>query len=564
MATSLYQEAKNALAHVVSAAFEKAVSAGVLTAVEDFAPAVEIPKDAANGDLSSPSALALAKPQRKAPKQIAQAILEHMEPHPYFSRYEVAGPGFINAFFSAEWYAEVLKTVEKMGPKYGSIKEGRNKTVLIEFVSANPTGPMHLGNARGGVLGDTLASVMEKAGYKVWREFYVNDAGNQVALLGQSLEARYIQHFKGEDAVEFPENGYHGADIIALAKAYAAEHGDALLSVPEEERRKALIAFGLAKNIAQMKADLARYKVEYDQWFLETSLHDSGYVAETMQLLEDRGMLYEKDGAKWLKGTELGMEKDEVLVKSNGFYTYYAVDIAYHRNKLEERGFDKAIDFLGADHHGHTVRFRAGLEALGIDGKRLEFVLYQLVNLMQNGEVVRMSKRTGNAITLSNLLDEISVDAARFFFNYRSCDSHLDFDLDLAVKQESDNPVYYVQYAHARICTMLAKLAEEGVLPSACENTDLSLLALPEEKDLVKKIALLPEEIRLAARDRDPSRMTRYLVELSAAFHSFYSAGRIRGEEPALQSARLKLAETTKNVLALVLDLLKISAPTQM
>lgn len=564
MTTNVYESAKKALAEIVYQAYKKAADAGSLPVAELPLPAVEVPKEAANGDLSSTFALTAARALKLSPRAIAAIVVENMEPHCYFNSYKAAGPGFINATFSPAWYSEVLACAEMMGENYGADDMGRGESVMVEFVSANPTGPMHVGNARGGVLGDSLAAMLERAGYKVWREFYVNDAGNQVDLFGRSIEARYLQIFHGEDAAQIPENGYHGDDIKGLAEKFAELHGKKYLDADSETRRAEMIKFGLEYNIERMKEDLARYRVNYDCWFLESSLHESGYVAETIELLKQKGMLYEKDGALWLKGTEFGMEKDEVLVKSNGFYTYYAVDIAYHRNKFEKRGFDRVIDVLGADHHGHTVRFKAGMAALGIDPSRLEFVLMQLVRLLQNGEVVKMSKRTGKMISLSNLLDEISVDAARFFFNSRVSDSSLDFDIDLAIKQNSENPVYYVQYAHARICTMLSKFAAEGISPKSCAELNLNSLDTPEECLLIKTIARLPGEIRLAARDRDPSRMTKYLTDLASAFHTFYNAHHIKGADEPYLSARLKLAQITKDVLKNVLDLLKITAPEQM
>ena len=561
---NMYKTAKETFEELVYAAYRAAVAAGELPDAETARPAVEVPRDAQNGDLSSTFALAAAKPLRQAPKKIAEALLAHMEENALFAGYSVAGPGFLNARFSDEWYRSVLESADAGGERYGQDDIGGGKRVMVEFVSANPTGPMHLGNARGGVIGDTIASVLDRAGYQAWREFYVNDAGNQVDNFARSIEARYIQRLRGEDSVEFPENGYHGDDIKELADELVALYGDTYLSADEETRRSDMQIFGLKKNIERMKKDLARYNINYDCWFYESSLHDSGYVKETVDLLEERGMLYEKDGARWFKASAFGAEKDEVIVKSNGFYTYYAVDIAYHRNKFCERGFDKVIDALGADHHGHTVRFRAGIDALGIDPDRLEFILFQLVDLKQNGESVRMSKRTGKMISLSNLLDEISVDAARFFFNMRQCSTHLEFDLDLAVRQDSDNPVYYVQYAHARICSLLKKLAESGLSPTAISKLDMAVLAEPSERLLVKQIAMLPEEIRLAARDLEPYRMTKYLIDLATAFHSFYTEVNIKSAEQRVACARLTLADTTRAVLKNVLTLLKISAPEQM
>ena len=560
-----FEFAKNELANLVKEACEKAIAEGALPEAELPVPPCEEPNDPANGDLSSTFALTMAKKMRTAPRKIAEAIVSRMDlTGTSFKSVAVAGAGFINVTFGAGWYGSVLESIAAAGETFGALSIGQGKRVMLEFVSANPTGPMHLGNARGGVLGDTLASLMERAGYQVWREFYVNNAGNQVAKFAESLEARYIQHYKGADAIVFPEDGYQGAYITDIAVEYAGIHGDKLLELSTEERRAALAEFGLEKNIASMKVDMARYQVNYDCWFLESDLHDSGYVAETVELMEKGGFLYEKDGAKWLRTSDFGSEKDEVIVKSNGFYTYYAVDLAYHRNKFEKRGFDLCINALGADHHGHVRRFKAGLTSIGVeDPDRLQFMLYQLVELKENGEAVRMSKRTGKAITLSTLLDEIPVDAARFTFNSKNIDSHLEFDLALAVKQESDNPVYYVQYAHARICSLLSRLRNEGFSTEGVE-IDYSLLTAPEEIALIKKLASLPEEIRIAVRDFEPARMTKYLTETAALFHSFYNAHRIREAERPLALARMKLCEETRSILANVLGLLKVSAPERM
>ncbi|MBQ1224131.1 MAG: arginine--tRNA ligase [Oscillospiraceae bacterium] len=561
---NIYRAAKEELEAIVREALGAAIEKGELPEAEIGKISVEVPKDTKNGDLSCTAALALAKPMRCAPRKIADAIVAGMRQHPWFESYSVAGAGFINAVFGCGWYSDVLRSVTALGDNYGGDDIGHGETVMVEFVSANPTGPMHRGNARGGVFGDSLAAVLERAGYKVWREFYVNDAGNQVDLFGKSIEARYIQHLKGEDAVEFPDNGYHGDDIKELAALITGEFGDSLLELDPEDRRVKMREIGLARNLERMQADLKRYNVVYDCWFRETSLHNSGFVKETIDMLGERGYLYEKDGAVWFKGTELGMEKDEVMVKANGFYTYYAVDIAYHRNKLMIRNFDRVIDVLGADHHGHAVRFRAALTALGIDPTRLDIKLYQLVNLLQNGEAVRMSKRTGKMISLDNLLDEISVDAARFIFNSKQSDTHLEFDLGVAVREDSENPVYYVQYAHARICSMLDRLAAEGLSACGTDSEDLALLTEASERALIKQIASLPDEVRLAARDYEPYRMTKYLIDLATAFHSFYTDCRIKGADEKLAAARLTLADTTRSVIANVLGMLKISAPARM
>ena len=449
---------------------------------------------------------------------------------------------------------------------------------MVEFVSANPTGPMHMGNARGGVLGDALASVLDRVGYNVWREFYVNDAGNQIEKFANSIDVRYQQLLLGEDKVEFPEDGYHGDDIKGLAKLFRESHGDGWLNLPTAQRHEAMAKFGLERNIPKMKSDLLRYGIKYDQWFFESSLHESGYVAETVDKLTQRGYTYEKDGALWLRTSQILREhyakagksqeeierldlKDDVLRRANGFYTYFAADIAYHRNKLEQRHFDKVINVWGADHHGHVARLKGAMDALGLDGDRLDVVLMQLVKLTRGGEVVRMSKRTGKAISLTDLLDEIPVDAARYFFNSRP-ESPVEFDLELAIRQDSENPVYYVQYAHARICTLISALAAEG--HQVPDSADVSLLSGPEEKELIKQLAALPEELHLAARDYDPSRLNRYVTELAARFHRFYTVCRIKGAEPDIQAARLLLADCVRRVIALSLGIIGVHAPEKM
>jgi arginyl-tRNA synthetase len=497
----------------------------------------------------------------------------------YFQRAEIAGPGFLNFFLGDKWYADVLAAIEDEGSAYGSVDVGHGEKVMVEFVSANPTGPMHMGNARGGVLGDTLAEVLRRAGYAPWKEFYVNDAGNQIQKFAQSLNARYLQLLLGEENVPFPENGYQGDDIRELAQGFLEDEGEGWKDRPEQERLDELAQYGLSKNIPQMEKDLRRYKIEYDQWFYESSLHESGYVRETVELLGQKGWTYEKDGALWLNTTELLRQKylsegktqeqvdklelkDDVLRRANGFYTYFAADIAYHRNKFEQRQFDKVINIWGADHHGHVARLQAALDGLGLDGShRLVVVLMQLVNLLQDGKPVRMSKRSGKAIALHDLLDEISVDAARYFFNSRVSTSPLDFDLDLAVREDGENPVYYVQYAHARIYSLILNLGQP--VPQAAD-VDAALLNTEVEHELIKCLAQYPEEIRLAARDYDPSRINRYLVELAGSFHRFYNANRIKGEADSILSARLKLADTVRCVIANGLDLLGVSAPNNM
>ena len=579
----MIQAARQQVAQLTQQAYEKAAEQGLLPAGAQVKATIEIPKDTAHGDYASSFAMAGAKALHMAPRQIAQIIVDNLELEgSYFQKVEIAGPGFLNFTLGPKWFGDVLAAVETEGGQYGQSDEGHGKRVMVEFVSANPTGPMHMGNARGGVLGDTLANVLKRDGWDTWKEFYVNDAGNQINKFAVSINARYMQLILGEENFPFPEEGYHGDDIKALAQAIYDAHGDSWKDLPEEERLSKLAEYGLSVNIPNMKSDLRRYGIEYDQWFFESSLHESGYVAETVALLTDKGWTYEKDGALWLNTTKLLKEKfmregktqeqvdkldlkDDVLRRANGFYTYFAADIAYHRNKLEVRGFDLVINIWGADHHGHVARLQAALDGLGLDGShRLVVVLMQLVNLMQDGKPVRMSKRSGKAIALHDLLDEINVDAARYFFNSRAATTPLDFDLDLAVRQDSENPVYYVQYAHARICSLIARLAEEGEKVPQAGDVDAALMGTAEELALMKALAQFPEEIHLAARDFDPSRINRYLVALAGDFHRFYNACRIKGEEQGVLSARLKLADTVRAVLANGLGLLGVSAPEKM
>ena len=580
---NLIQTAREQVAELTQRAYEKAAAQGLLPQGETIRGTVEVPKDSRNGDFASSFAMAGAKALKMAPRAIAQIILDNLDLEgTLFQRAEIAGPGFLNFFYSVNWYQQVLGAVEADPAGYGSSDVGHGQKVMVEFVSANPTGPMHMGNARGGVLGDTLANVLSRVGYNTWKEFYVNDAGNQVHKFAQSIHARYMQILLGEDGYEFPENGYQGEDIKELAQAFYEVHGDSYKDASEEKWLEDMSTFGLERNIPKMKSDLNKYGIEYDQWFLESELHNSGYVAETVELLAQKGWTYEKDGALWLDTTGLLKAKylregktqeqvdkldlkDDVLRRANGFYTYFAADIAYHRNKFAVRGFDKVINVWGADHHGHVARLQAALDGLDLDGSnRLVIVLMQLVNLLQDGKPVRMSKRTGKAIALHDLLDEISVDAARYYFNNRASTSPLDFDLDLAVRQDSDNPVYYVQYAHARICSLIANLAQEGVEVPACKDVDVALLATEEERDLIKNLAQYPNEIVLAAQHYDPSRINRYLTALAGDFHRFYNACRIKGEEPQVQLARLKLAHTVRLVLANGLGLLGVNAPEKM
>ena len=579
---NMIQSAKDQIVELTQKAYAAAVQEKLLPEGVATVPAVEIPKDAANGDYTTTFCLAASKALHKNPREVANILTSHMQlDGTYFTSVEIAGPGFLNFRLGGKWYADVVAAVESEGRNFGRGEGLKGKKYMVEFVSANPTGPMHMGNARGGVLGDTLAEVLDWSGADVWREFYVNDFGNQIDKFAKSIEARYIQLIKGEDAVEFPEDGYHGDDIRELAEAYRAENGDGLLDADEQTRRDTLANFGLAYNIPKMKADLKRYGIEFDEWFFESSLHNSGLVAKAMDELTKLGWTYEKEGALWLRTADITREqlrksgkkdeeidkldlKDDVLRRANGFYTYFAGDIAYHYNKFAIRGFDKVINIWGADHHGHVARLKGAMDALGLNGtERLDIVLMQLVKLVRDGEVVRMSKRTGKTISLSDLLDEIPVDACRYFFNAKP-ETQMEFDLGLAVREDSENPVYYIQYAHARICSLLKALAEEGYTAPRAADVDIALAQSEQEKALIKEISLFSEEIRMAGRDYDPSYINRYLVRLAAAFHRFYNACRIKGEADDIIAVRLKLAEATKQVLSNGLGILGLGAPEKM
>ena len=562
-------------------ALGRAIAAGELPAAELPAFIVEIPQDRANGDYATNVAFAGARAFRMAPVKIAQAVEKHMDlSGSAFASCTVAGAGFINFRLNDGFYADIVRDVLERGADYGKSDIGCGERVNVEFVSANPTGPMHMGNARGGALGDCLAAVLEAAGYDVTREFYINDAGNQIEKFGLSLDIRYQQLFKGEAAVELPEDSYHGADIIERAKEFADLYGDSFLKKPEAERRKALVDFALPKNIQSMQETLTKYRIEYDVWFRESELH-KGAVQEVIDLLTEKGKTYEKDGALWYKNIEVQTErltaqgktpeqieklelKDDVLVRQNGNPTYFAADIAYHKNKLADRGFSRAIDVWGADHHGHVARMQGALDAIGLDGSRLQVVLMQLVNLMKDGEPVRMSQRTGNAVTLNDLLDEVPVDAARFFFNMREPGSTIDFDLGLAVSENAQNPVYYCQYAHARICSILKKLAADGVSPRSCTREELTQLRTPEEHELIRHLAALTGEIEQAAKSLDPAGITRYAVGLATLFHKYYNACKIAVEDEALMQARLNLCLAVKQTIVNILTMFKITVPESM
>ncbi len=562
-------------------AIKKAIEKGELANAEIPEFTIEVPADRKNGDFATNAAMAGARAFRSAPRKIAEAIVNNIDlSKTYMKSIEIAGPGFINFFLSPKYYSDVLKEIAEKGDSYGSSDFGGGEKVMVEFVSANPTGPMHMGNARGGALGDCLAAVLEKAGYEVWREFYVNDAGNQIEKFATSLNARFIQAVKGEDAIEFPEDGYQGEDIKDAVKLFISENGESLIDASDDERKKALVDFALPRNIAKMQADMKKYRIEYDKWFMESELHNSGAVKAVVDLLTEKGLTYEKDGAVWYKNKQVVTEllkaqgktdeeierlelKDDVIIRANGNPTYFTADIAYHKNKFD-RGYTRLINVWGADHHGHVARMKGSMNAIGYDGSKLDVVLMQLVKLVRNGEVVRMSKRTGKAIQLGDLLDEVPVDSARFLFNTREANSAMDFDLDLAVTQDNENPVYYVQYAHARICSIVKALAAEGVTPRECTDEELQLLTAPEEKELIDHLAAYTQEVILSARTYDPTKLTKYVTQLATLFHKFYNACRVKGEEEPLMQARLALCIAVKEVLKNVLEMFKITVPEKM
>ena len=574
------QTAKEQLSNVIKNAIETAIKKEQLPAAELPNFIIETPADRTHGDLATNAAMVGAKAFRMPPFKIAQAITENINlENTYFEKCETAGPGFINFFYSPAFYTAVLRDVETEKENYGRTDFGQNKKVMIEFVSANPTGPMHMGNARGGALGDCLASVMDFAGYDVWREFYVNDAGNQIEKFGCSLEARYLQIFKGDEIV-FPEDGYQGADIMDLAKEYADINGDKLVEVSSEERKQALVDFALPKNITKMQSDMAKYRINYDKWFFESELHNSGAVKAVVDELTAKGLTYESEDAVWYKNKEVVTKilkeqgksddyieklelKDDVLIRKNGNPTYFAADIAYHKNKFD-RGFDTCIDVWGADHHGHVMRMKGAMEAIGYDKDKLDVLLMQLVKLVRNGELVKMSKRTGKAIQLADLLDEVPVDSARFLFNTREANSQMDFDLDLAVTQDNQNPVYYVQYAHARICSILKALEGESIVARACTDDELALLTAPEELELIHHISQLEGEIISSAKEYDPTKITRYVTQTATLFHKFYNACRVKGEDESLMQARLSLCLAVKTVICNILSMFNITCPEQM
>ncbi len=578
----LAKTAQNTVREVILDAAGRAVASGALPAEPLGGFIVEVPASRLNGDYSANAAMAWARDLKMPPRKIADILHANIDiSATVFDRCEAAGAGFLNFYFGPSFYAGVLTEIREKGADYGRSNIGGGKKINVEFVSANPTGPMHMGNARGGALGDCLAAVLAFAGYSVSREFYVNDAGNQIDKFALSLDIRYRQLFEGEDAPKMPEDSYHGEDIVQRAKEFAEMHGRSYLDKPEQERRGALVDYALPKNLAAMKENLAKYRIEYDTWFHESSLYESGELKDTVDKMKSLGLTYEKDGALWYKNAEIlaailakqgktpeeieKLElKDEVLIRANGNPTYFAADIAYHRNKFEARGFDKAIDIWGADHHGHVARMKGALDAIGVGGSRLDIILMQLVRLTRNGEAVRMSKRTGKAITLVDLLEEIPIDAVRFWFNLREPATQMEFDLGLAVEQSAKNPVYYCQYAHARICSILKKIEAECKVRRDCTKRELEQLREPEERELIRHLSTLTGEIEAAALNYDPARITRFLVETATLYHKFYNACRVNCDDEAFMQARVTLCVCVRDVLRNVMAMLKIEAPESM
>ena len=582
---NMIELAKQQVKETVMNALGRLVAEGKIEAVPLPAFNVERPADVSHGDFSCNAAMASAKALRNNPRAIGQMIADAaVLDGTVFEKIEVAGPGFLNFFISPLWFNETVGEVISSGSDYGKTELGKGKRVLVEFVSANPTGPMHIGNARGGALGDSLSSVLQFAGYEVEREFYVNDAGNQIEKFGKSLSIRYMQIadgnkadviasygdddvcrkiFEDEENFPMPEDVYKGVDIIEHAYNFYKINGDKFVNADEESRKSALVEYALPLNIDGLERDLKKYRIVYDTWFRESSLHKSDAVKQIVDMLTEKGQTYEKDGAIWFKASDFGDDQDRVLVRANGIPTYFVPDIAYHYNKLVTRGFDKAIDILGADHHGYIARMKAALTALGVDASKLDIVIMQMVMLVRNGETVKLSKRSGKAITLSTLLDEVPIDAARFFFNLRDPNTHLEFDLELAIEESSNNPVFYVQYAHARICSILRRMEEEGTGYSNIPVSELNFNH-PAELALIRHIAALPNCINEAAKDYNPSKITKYLCDLAQLFHKFYDNCKIKGEEENILQSRLSLCVATKTVFKNLLDLLKVDAPEKM
>jgi len=537
------------------------LKAGLATEEQIPVVVLETPKEKVFGDYSTNMAMQLTRIAKKAPKVIAEALIANIDrSKASIEKIELAGPGFINFYMNNSYLTELIPTVLNAGEKYGETTVGGNQKIMVEFVSANPTGDLHLGHARGAAVGDSLCNVLAKAGYDVSREYYINDAGNQINNLALSVEARYFQALGLEK--DMPEGGYHGADIIGIGKTLAEEFGDKYVNVPEEERQEFFREYGLKYEMAKLKQDLEDFRVGFDVWYSETSLYKNGKIDEALAALRETGYVYEEDGATWLRSTDFGDDKDRVLIKQDGSYTYLTPDIAYHKDKLG-RGFEKLINIWGADHHGYIPRMKAAIQALGYHREALEVEIIQLVHLYKDGEKMKMSKRTGKAVTMRDLVDEVGLDATRYFFAMRSSDTHLDFDLDLAVSESNENPVYYAHYAHARISSILRAGEEQGVRVDA--DADFSLVSSEKEMDLLKKIGEFPVAVGEAALKRVPHRITNYIFELASTFHSFYNAAKVLDPDNVERTkARLALVRSVQITLRNALALIGVSAPEKM
>ncbi|WP_299093387.1 arginine--tRNA ligase [uncultured Metabacillus sp.] len=537
------------------------IKAGLAEAAQIPDVLLEIPKEKAHGDYSTNMAMQLARVAKKAPRMIAEDIVANFDKEKgSIDKIEIAGPGFINFYMNNSYLTELIPTILKAGESYGETNIGNNERVQVEFVSANPTGDLHLGHARGAAVGDSLCNVLAKAGYDVSREYYINDAGNQINNLARSVEARYLQAL-GKEA-EMPEDGYHGEDIVGIGKKLAEEFDDRFVNEDSDERLGFFREYGLKYEMDKLRADLEEFRVAFDVWYSETSLYHNGKIDEALAVLREKGHIYEEDGATWFRSTTFGDDKDRVLIKKDGSYTYLTPDIAYHKDKLD-RGFTKLINVWGADHHGYIPRMKAAIEALGYSKETLEVEIIQLVHLYKNGEKMKMSKRTGKAVTMRELIEEVGLDAVRYFFAMRSADTHMDFDLDLAVSKSNENPVYYAQYAHARICSMLRQGDEQGL--TYVENLKLDEISSEKEFDLLKKLGEFPQAVAEAAQKRIPHRITNYIYDVASALHSFYNAEKVLDPENTEKSrARLGLMKATQITLQSALTLIGVSAPEKM
>lgn len=551
---------KQVLAEAIVAAAQKAIAQGAIKAGELPEVLLEVPPQKEFGDFATNFAMQSARSLKCNPRMIAQAVTDNLA-CAYIEKTEIAGPGFINFYLKQDWMYDMLANIIAAGENYGNLQNDCKEKIQLEYVSANPTGPLHVGHGRGAAVGSALANLMKAAGYDITREYYINDAGNQINNLAASVNARYLEELGQQ--VEFPENGYHGYDIVETAKRIVRIYGDKFLHMEEAERMQQFRTIALKEKLAALKEDLEAFNVHFDVWFSEQSLHDADAITKACELLKERGYVYEKDGALWLKATEHGDDKDRVVIRDNGIPTYFAADIAYHQNKFA-RGFDRVINLWGADHHGYIARMKAAVGALGYKPEQLEVLILQMVSLYRNGELVKMSKRTGQSVTLNELIEEVGTDAARFFFVMRSIDSQLDFDLTLAAEKSNENPVYYIQYAHARICSIMRQLKEAGITPAAAEELKLSVLTEACEMELIKKLGEYPELIAAAAKERAVHRVAHYVHELAGLFHSFYNQCRILGVDSDVQQARIALVKAVGHVIRHALGILGVSAPERM